>query len=91
MRILNLESLEVSPWRKCQHDELNDKGLESPGTQTNLEDTLQVELLHFPLKTRRQPRVHGAAAREDDVLVEFRTGVDIGRLRAMRKGEQTIL
>ena len=36
-----------------------------------LEDALQVQLLDLPLQPRRQPGVHGGAAREHDVLVEF--------------------
>lgn len=40
------------------------------------EDAREVQLLHLLLEARREARVHGRAAGEDDVLVQVATDVD---------------
>lgn len=50
-----------------------------------LEDFAEVELFDFLFKTRGETRVHGRSARQDDILVEFGTDIDISRLDAVEE------
>jgi len=50
-----------------------------------LEDLLEVETTNVLLKTRWQTGVHGRATREDDVVVELWTSIDVGLVDAVEQ------
>lgn len=51
-----------------------------------LQHSLQVQLLQLALQAGRQPRVHGGASGQDDVLVELGPGGSEDRGRGSRLG-----
>ena len=73
MRILNLDSLDVSP---CPHRERGMRKRKS----SHLQNVLEVELLDLAFEAARQARVHRGAARNNNVLVELGAQIDVGSL-----------
>lgn len=75
-----LEDHMLALWRIIDPD--LDLGL---AVGVTLEDALGVEGAHVLLQTSWETRVHGGAAREDNVLVELGTKVDIGCLDGLKE------